>query len=218
MELIQIGWATLYSRFRSTSSFWPDCETRAQREKFRGGLSSLPVAAGRPTGPPDHGLPQALQTRPRTTRAAHRGRTGAACRQSKPRKRSIIPDADPAATRLPIERRRQSFDCPGSCHAAVRRRLGEEVLAELTLRSLAPGGVPAGSPSPRATLDGARADCATRRRPPQRPPRFARSTGLTAGAIWVPRIGLGPAFRCFRGNQGRQEPRPDPGYFGCDRT
>ena len=39
-----------------------------------------------------------------------------------------------------------------------------------------------------------------------------------AGAIWVPIIGLGPAFRCFRGNQGRQEPRPDPGYFGCNRT
>ena len=32
------------------------------------------------------------------------------------------------------------------------------------------------------------------------------------------KIGLGPAFRCFRGNQGRQEPRPDPGYFGCNRT
>ena len=153
-----------------------------------------PPAAGRPTGSPDHGLPQALQTRPRTTRAAHQGGTGAAGRQSKPRKRSIAPDAGPAATRIPIERRRRSFDCPGSCHAAVRRPLGEEVLAELTLRSLAPDGVLAGSPSPRATLDGARADCATRRRPRQRPPRFARTTGLTAGAIWAPRIDLGPAF------------------------
>ena len=64
-------------------------------------------------------------------------------------------DGDPVDGRIPHERRRRIFDCSGGCHAAVRRRLDEEVPPELTLRSIVPGGVSVGSPRSRAVLAGA---------------------------------------------------------------
>ena len=165
-----------------------------------------------------HGLPKAPQPWPSTSPSAHTARTGDADRQSPPRNCPIAVDAGPAATRIPHERRRRFRACSGGCHAAVRWRLGEEVLAELTLRSLAPGGVPVASPRSRATLVGAWPDCAAHRRPPLRPPHFARTMGLSMGPCRVPRSDLAPADRRSRCRQMYHEPRLDPGYLGYDRT